>query len=112
MRHASPGCAAMVAGAVRHPSPGINTANTMSHQDQLLKALDEPVFEIDAAGVVVFATESMAAWTGRETAYPFADVLAEQDRSRYQQMLARLLDGKTATALLELRLVTTPACCR
>ena len=78
----------------------------MSHQDQLLKALDEPVFEIDAAGVVVFATESMAAWTGRETAYPFADVLAEQDRSRYQQMLARLLDGKTATALLELRLVT------
>ena len=65
----------------------------MSQYEQLLKALDEPVFEMDADGRVVFATASMAAWTGKESGYAFAEVLAESDRSRFTQTLKRLLDG-------------------
>ncbi|MBL8523107.1 MAG: response regulator [Betaproteobacteria bacterium] len=78
----------------------------MSQHEQLLKALDEPVFEMDAGGVVVYATASMSAWTGKESGYPLAGALAESDRPRFQQTLKRILDGKTGTALLELGLVT------
>ncbi|MEP7155145.1 MAG: response regulator [Betaproteobacteria bacterium] len=78
----------------------------MSTHELLLNALDEPVFEIDTAGHITFVTPALAAWVGRETDYAIADVLAPGDRQRLEQTLARLLDGKTATALLEVTLTT------
>lgn len=81
----------------------------MSTQEQLIKALDEPVFEIDADGRVVYATAALARWVGRETDYAIADVLAPEDRSRFKQTLTRILEGKTATALLEVTLTTESA---
>ena len=76
----------------------------MSQFEQLLKALDEPVFEIDASGVVIYATPALSAWTDRDTGYPLADALAADDRPRFQQTLQRIIDGKTANALLEITL--------
>ena len=81
----------------------------MSTYEQLIKALDEPVFEIDAQGRVVYATAALAKWVGRETDYSIADVLVQRDRSRFGQTLKRLLDGKTSTALLEVTLTTESA---
>ena len=79
----------------------------MSAQELLLNALDEPVFEIDAAGHIIYATPALAAWMGRDKDagdYAIADMLEPGDRPRFQQTLTRLLDGKTATALLEVTL--------
>ena len=76
----------------------------MSQFEQLLKALDEPVFEIDASGVVIYATPALSAWTDGDTGYPLADALAADDRPRFQQTLQRIIDGKTANALLEITL--------
>ena len=67
-------------------------------------ALDEPVFEMDAAGVVVYATPALAAWTDRDAGYALADALAAQDRARFKQTLQRIIDGKTANAQLEITL--------
>jgi CheY-like chemotaxis protein/PAS domain-containing protein len=73
----------------------------MSTQEQLLKALDEPVFELDTAGKVVYATNSLHALTGRETGFSFAETLIDSDRARFFQLLKRLADGKTASALAD-----------
>ena len=81
----------------------------MSTHEQLLNALDEPVFEIDAAGRIVYATAALARWVGRETGYSIADILAPGDRSRFEQTLTRLIEGKTATGLLEVTLNTESA---
>ena len=81
----------------------------MSTHEQLIKALDEPVFQIDAAGRITYATAALAKWVGRETNYSIAEILAPGDRSRLEQTLARILDGKTATALLEVTLTTESA---
>ncbi|MEO8102402.1 MAG: PAS domain-containing protein, partial [Betaproteobacteria bacterium] len=81
----------------------------MSTHEQLIKALDEPVFEIDTAGHVSYATEALAKWVARDRDYPIADILAPGDRSRFGQTLARLVDGKTAIALLEVTLLTENA---
>ena len=78
----------------------------MSTHEQLIKALDEPVFEIDAAGRIVYASEALVRWVGREKDYSIAEILAPGDRSRLEQTLTRLLEGKTATALLEVTLTT------
>ena len=76
----------------------------MRQFEQLLQALDEPVFEMDAAGVVVYATAALGAWTDRDLGYVFAEVLAAVDRTRFLQTFQRLVDGKTANALLEITL--------
>ena len=76
----------------------------MPQFEQLLQALDEPVFEMDAAGVVVYATQALSAWTDRDSGYVFADSLAAADRVRFQQTLQRIVDGKTASAQLEISL--------
>ena len=81
----------------------------MSTHEQLIKALDEPVFEIDSTGRIVYATAALARWVGRETGYSIAEILAAADRSRFEQTLTRLLEGKTATALLEVTLTTEGA---
>ena len=78
----------------------------MSTHEKLIKALDEPVFEIDAAGRIVYASEALVRWVGREKDYSIAEILAPGDRSRLEQTLTRLLEGKTATALLEVTLTT------
>jgi DNA-binding response OmpR family regulator/PAS domain-containing protein len=77
----------------------------MSQFEHLLNALDEPVFEMDTAGVVVYATPALAAWTDRDTGYALADALGSADRPRFQQTLQRIVDGKTAKAILEITLV-------
>ena len=76
----------------------------MSQFEQLLKALDEPVFEMNTAGLVVYSTPALSAWTDRDTDYMLADSLAIQDRPRFQQTLQRIIDGKTASAQLEITL--------
>ena len=76
----------------------------MPQFEQILQALDEPLFEIDAAGVVIYATAALAAWTDRDSGYVFADSLAVVDRARFLQSLQRIVDGKTANAQLEISL--------
>ena len=76
----------------------------MSQFEQLLKSLDEPIFEMDTAGVVLYATPALGAWTDRDTGYVLADALAAGDRPRFQQSLQRIVDGKTANAQLEITL--------
>ncbi len=76
----------------------------MRQFEQLLQALDEPVFEMDVAGVVVYATAAMDAWTDRDNGYVFAEVLAAADRARFLQTFQRLVDGKTANVVLEIAL--------
>ncbi|MEQ1516807.1 MAG: response regulator [Usitatibacteraceae bacterium] len=76
----------------------------MSRFEQLLHSLDEPVFEMDTAGLVVYATPALGAWTDRELGYAFADVLAEDDRVRFQRTFQRIVEGKTAHAQLEINL--------
>ncbi len=76
----------------------------MSTQELLLNALDEPVFEIDPAGRITYATSALASLIGRETDYAIADAFVPGDRLRFKQTLARILEGKTATALLEITL--------
>ena len=76
----------------------------MSQFERLLQALDEPVFEMDTAGVVIYATPALGAWTDRDTGYDLTDLLATADRPRFQQTLQRIIDGKTTTAHLEITL--------
>lgn len=76
----------------------------MTSHEQLLKALDEPVFEVDADGRVVFGTDALTAWTGRADTYAFAETLAPSDRARFDQMLKRVVEGKTKMGTLEVML--------
>lgn len=81
----------------------------MSTRDQLLQALNEPVFELDAEGRVVFASPALAAWTGRpvDTAspYKFRDVLDSREANRFEQTFKRVLSAKTLEATVALRWV-------
>ncbi|MBL8513704.1 MAG: response regulator [Betaproteobacteria bacterium] len=77
--------------------------------DSLLAALDEPVFEIEPGGTVTFATATFGVWTDRaqdETGYAFAETIRETDRTRFQQMVKRIAEGKTADALVEATLLS------
>jgi CheY-like chemotaxis protein/PAS domain-containing protein len=80
----------------------------MSRFEQLINALTDPVFELDAAGNIVYATPALAAWTGREFSstahYPFADILGTKDRTRFNQALKRIVDGKTLKTAIPLEL--------
>jgi DNA-binding response OmpR family regulator/PAS domain-containing protein len=80
----------------------------MSRFEQLINALTDPVFELDAGGNIVYATPALAAWTGREFSptshYPFADILGPKDRSRFNQALKRVVDGKTLKTAIPLEL--------
>lgn len=76
----------------------------MSRHEQLILALNEPVFELDAAGMVVYASPAVKRWTGEETGYEFATRLNAGERSRFEQTLKRVIDGKTMSATLELML--------
>ena len=78
-----------------------------SRHEQLLLALDEPVFELDAAGMVVYAAPAVKRWTGEENAYAFATRLTPSEQARFAQTLKRVVDGKTLSATMELML--TPA---
>lgn len=75
----------------------------------LLTALDEPAFEIDPGGRVTFATAAFAAWTDTEKGakgYAIGDVLDAADAARLMQMVKRIAEGKTSSALVE---ATLPA---
>ncbi|HEX4859158.1 MAG TPA: PAS domain-containing protein, partial [Usitatibacteraceae bacterium] len=72
--------------------------------EQLLAALDEPVFEVDAAGRVLYAAPALAAWVDCPVDAALAEAFDAADRGRFLQMLARISDGKTAQALIEVRL--------
>ena len=78
-----------------------------SSTEHLLQALDEPVLEMDTAGTVLFATAALKNWVGQDTGYLFADVLPAGDRPRFDQLLKRLVDGKTVSAALELSLLSS-----
>lgn len=81
----------------------------MPAHDQLLHALNEPVFELDADGRVIFASPALSAWTGRavDTAspYKFRDVLDSREASRFEQTFKRVLSAKTLEATVALRWV-------
>ena len=80
----------------------------MSRFEQLINALTDPVFELDAEGNIVYATPALAAWTGREFSatahYRFADILGAKDRTRFSQALKRVVDGKTLKTAIPLEL--------
>jgi CheY-like chemotaxis protein/PAS domain-containing protein len=80
----------------------------MSRFEQLINALTDPVFELDAEGNIVYATPALEAWTGREFSpishYPFADILGPKDRTRFNQALKRVVDGKTLKTAITLEL--------
>lgn len=79
------------------------------NRETLLTALDEPVFEIEPGGTLTYATPAFATWTERgkeETGYAFSEVIGEGDRARFDQMVKRIAEGKTANALVEATLLT------
>jgi len=80
----------------------------MPRFEQLINAITDPVFELDAEGNVVYATPALAAWTGREFSptahYRFADILGLKDRTRFNQALKRVVDGKTLKTAIPLEL--------
>lgn len=78
----------------------------MANAEQLLQALNEPVFALDAKGLVTYATPSLTTWVQRDTGFLFADVLSDTDRTRFTQTMTRLLDGKTAAATIEINITT------
>ncbi len=78
------------------------------NRETLLTALDEPVFEIEPGGRVTYATPAFAAWTEHAedaTGYPFSEVIKDADRARFDQMVKRIAEGKTANALVEATLL-------
>ncbi len=80
----------------------------MSHFEQIIAGLTDPVFELNAEGNIVYATPALAAWTGREFSstshYRFADILGPKDRTRFNQALKRVVDGKTLKTAIPLEL--------
>jgi PAS domain-containing protein len=80
----------------------------MSRFEQLINAITDPVFELDTEGNIVYATPALAVWTGREFSptshYPFADILGQKDRTRFNQALKRVVDGKTLKTAIPLEL--------
>jgi|GEM_PF-1344848 len=79
----------------------------MPHPD-ILASLNQPIFELDFDGKVIFATPALAQWTGREflpaSAYNFAEVLSSKDRMRFNQALKRLASGEASRASVALQL--------
>ena len=79
----------------------------MPHPD-ILASLNQPIFELDFDGKVIFATPALAQWTGREfspaSAYNFAEVLSSKDRMRFNQALKRLVSGEASRASVALQL--------
>ena len=75
---------------------------------KILSSLNEPIFELDSEGSVVFATPAIADWTGIEflanAPYRFADTLAGKDRTRFNQAFKRILEGRTLKTSITLRL--------
>ena len=80
-----------------------------TNHEQLIKALDEPVFEINATGRIVYASDALLRWAGPVAEYAVTDILASADRSRFEQTFARLLEGKTKHVLIEVTLATQSA---
>jgi CheY-like chemotaxis protein/PAS domain-containing protein len=84
----------------------------MPHPD-ILASLNQPIFELDFDGKVIFATPALAQWTGREfspaSAYNFAEVLSSKDRMRFNQALKRLLSGEASRASVALQLKSKSA---
>jgi DNA-binding response OmpR family regulator/PAS domain-containing protein len=81
----------------------------MSVHDQLLHALNEPVFELAADGRVTFASPALAAWTGRPvdaaSPYKFRDALDSREGNRFEQAFKRVLSAKTLATTVALRWV-------
>ena len=77
----------------------------MSRYQQIITALNEPVFELNIEGRVVYATSSTEVWTGRTGDYLFADILDVRQRARFEQAFKRVVDGKTRETTLEIELV-------
>jgi DNA-binding response OmpR family regulator/PAS domain-containing protein len=78
----------------------------MSRPEQLLHALNEPVFELAADGRVTYASPALAAWTGRPfdeaSPYRFRDVLDSQQGNRFEQTFKRVVSAKTLEATVAL----------
>jgi CheY-like chemotaxis protein/PAS domain-containing protein len=72
-----------------------------------LTALNEPVFEADLGGHVVFATESLLELFGLEALglnAPLAEHFAEGSRAAFNRAFRKIADGKAATASVDVRL--------
>jgi DNA-binding response OmpR family regulator/PAS domain-containing protein len=81
----------------------------MSRSEQLLRALNEPVFELAADGRVTYASPALAAWTGRpfdeSSPYRFRDALDSQQGNRFEQTFKRVVSAKTLAATVALHWV-------
>jgi CheY-like chemotaxis protein len=77
----------------------------MKNASHLLNALNEPVFELDLDGNVVAATAAASALAGKDDGaigYPMADMIRGKDRSRFEQALKRIAEGKTTSVRVEI----------
>ncbi len=78
----------------------------MSTFEQLLGSLDEPVLEMDTSGLVTFTTTTAREWTGRDSNYQFAEIVQEDEKSRFEHAFQRVVEGKTLSAKVELSIHT------
>lgn len=72
-----------------------------------LIALNDPVFEADLGGHVVFATESLLDLFGLDALgldAPLADHFAEESRAAFTRAFRKVADGKANTASVDVRL--------
>jgi CheY-like chemotaxis protein/signal transduction histidine kinase len=72
-----------------------------------ITALNEPVFETDLAGHIVFATASLLDLIGLESLKADAfikDYIAETERTRFTQAFKRVADGKTPSGVVDVHL--------
>ncbi|MDX2220166.1 MAG: response regulator [Burkholderiales bacterium] len=76
-----------------------------------LIALNEPVFEADLGGHVVFATESLLDLFGLEALgldAPLADHFAEDSRDAFNRAFRKVADGKASSATVDVHLDGDP----
>lgn len=72
-----------------------------------ITALNEPVFESDLAGHIVFATAAMLDLFGLDALKADAlviDYIADADRTRFSQTFKRVADGKTPSGVIDAKL--------
>lgn len=76
-----------------------------------LIALNDPVFEADLGGHVVFATESLLDLFGLDALgldAPLADHFAEDSRAAFDRAFRKVADGKATSAMVDVRLRNDP----
>lgn len=81
----------------------------MKNATAIVSALDEPIFELGLDGVVLAATAAARALAAQEAGYAFASLLLPRDKTRFEQSLKRIVEGKTGSLTMETAITPTAA---